>query len=240
MTYRLSLAVDANICLEIEQDDLRELISEFERMGGDSAWLVNAAKASVARSLHGEAVGNVVRSMTGSVIEDADDTATQRSASGRGATNGRGASRATERDDAGTTRTARRSDDSPADPWASDRDDYPGEAAVARRTLTSSKPTDSDPWGEDTHDEPQGRQRTTQSHTRSHPDDGATGITTTRDKFEREWTIGLPEAPECDCPAPAARVKAKSQAGKWYTTWKCAKGAGSDYRDKCSFSEFPD
>jgi hypothetical protein len=60
------------------------------------------------------------------------------------------------------------------------------------------------------------------------------------DKFGRVWTTGLPDAPVCECGLPAARMKGKSQAGKPYTVFKCAKGApGGDWRSKCEFSEFP-
>jgi hypothetical protein len=239
MTYRLSMAVDANLCMEIEEQVFDDLLDLFERMGGDRQWLINAAKASVARSLHGEAAGNVVRSMNGSV-HDADATAEQRSAGGRTVSNARGASDATATGDAGTTRTARRSDE-PADPWAGDRSDYPGEATVARRALTGTGPSDGDPWGEDTASDPNGRERPAQGRAQGaeRPARGRGGTETTSDKFGREFTTGLPEAPDCECGQSAARMKAKGRdSGKWYTKWVCAKAVGSDYRDKCGYSEF--
>ena len=61
------------------------------------------------------------------------------------------------------------------------------------------------------------------------------------DRFGREWTMGLPDAPSCYHGAPAARVKAKSQKGNWYTVWLCAKGASTtDFREKCEFKKYPD
>lgn len=220
MTYRLSLAVDPNICLEIEEANFEDLLDLFEKMKGDRQWLINAAKASVARSLHGEAVGNVVRAMDGDVI--ADDSPDDAPPQG----NGRRAPAASGRGGANGGRTARRSDEGPADPWASGGDAQP-----------DSEPTDGDPWGEDNPPAPRGRQRSTQG--RSGGNSGGRPHVE-KDRFDREWTTGLPDAPDCNCGEPAARCKAKSQAGKWYTTWKCAKGApGGDWQSKCEFSEFP-
>jgi hypothetical protein len=134
----------------------------------------------------------------------------------------------------------------PADPWATDDNpdkDWPGEASTAREALTGTKKTQSkrsgDPWGSnDTDDDPEPPKRPTRSRAEADEDDGPV---TTRDKFKREFTVGLPDAPDCDCGEPAARVKAKSKVGKWYTTFKCAKSApGGDWRSKCDFSEFPD
>jgi hypothetical protein len=230
--------VDENIRLEIEETVFADLLETFGKMGGDTQWLVNTAKSAVARSLNGDPVGNVVRSMNGSVVDVQDEVAKSASPKNR-------ASRADDpEDDAGTTRTARRSEDGPfpekADPWAKDRDDYPGEASVAREAVTGSSKTQSrrqsDPWGapiEDDEQEERPRQRR-----QAPPSDE--GVTVTKDKFDREWTIGLEDAPECDCGIPAARMKAKAQkTGKWYTQWRCSKSAGSDYKNKCSYSEFP-
>jgi hypothetical protein len=236
MVYRLSMNVDENIILSVEEQVFEDLLETFEKMGGDTQWLINTAKSAVARSLHGDPVGNVVRSMNGSVVDAPEEDANAASRSRR-------ASRADEdEDDAGTTRTARRSEDK-ADPWAKDRDDYPGEASVAREAVTGSTKTQSrrqsDPWGapiED--DEPEERPRQRRSAPR---DDDEGGVTVTKDKFNREWTIGLEDAPDCACGIPAARMKAKAQkTGKWYTQWRCSKAAGSDYKNKCSYSEFPD
>jgi hypothetical protein len=84
------------------------------------------------------------------------------------------------------------------------------------------------------------------SQTRSAPQrqsaqpSGGSGAQTETDRFGREWTTGLPDAPACKHGDPAARLKAKSQKGKPYTVWACAKGAPSgDYRNKCDFWEYP-
>jgi len=71
--------------------------------------------------------------------------------------------------------------------------------------------------------------------------DDTHGVTTQTDKFDRRWTMGLPEAPLCYCGDPAARVQGRGQqSGKPYTQYRCAKGApNGDYRNKCEFSEFP-
>jgi hypothetical protein len=128
MVYRLSMAVDSNIAFEIEEAVFDDLLDLWEKMGGEKPWIINAVRASVAASLHGEPVRALVRGLNGQVIEDADNTQTQSSASGNGASNGRGASTATGRGDAaGGSRTA-----PPSDPWSTDRDEYPGEASVAR------------------------------------------------------------------------------------------------------------
>jgi hypothetical protein len=230
MTYRLSMAVDENICLEIEEPQFEDVLDLFERMGGEKAWLINAARSAVAASLHGEAVRAVVRSMNGTVAED---TEIPSSASGNGASNGRSASPATGRaGSASGTRTA-----PPSDPWATDRDEYPGEASVARETLTGPGGGGSDPWGSGTGGATQTRQRPAlPARTAPARNDG---ITVTKDKFGGEWTIGLGEAPDCDCGEPAARLKTTSKAGKHYTVWRCAKATGDAWRDKCSFSQFP-
>jgi hypothetical protein len=52
------------------------------------------------------------------------------------------------------------------------------------------------------------------------------------------WTLRKPGAPKCQCGEPAALVDAKSKAGKPYQQWKCAKGAGSDWKKKCDYKEW--
>jgi hypothetical protein len=213
VTYRLSMNIDNNLHLEIEEPVFKDLISLFQRMGGDEKWLVNAARAAVARSLHGEAIGNLTRAgVHGTVIDEEEIPPSRNSSSGRKADT--------------------------ADPWSSDRNDYPGEASVARGALTGSGPADGDPWGQGTQDEPHERQRPAAGREQSR-ESGARRTKTTTDKFGREFTMGLPEAPDCDCGIAAARMKAKGRdSGKWYSKWVCSKAVGSDYRDKCDFSEF--
>jgi hypothetical protein len=229
MVYRLSMAVDDNLCLEIEEPQFEDLLNLFEKMGGEKAWLINTAKAAVAASLHGEAVRTIVRSLGGTVVED---TETPRTAGAEPASNGHGASTATgSADSAAGTRTAPHSD-----PWATEREEYPGEASVAREALTGPGGGDADPWGSGNGGGTQTQQRSAPAQPQA---SGGGGITVTKDKFGGEYTLGLPEAPGCDCGEPAARLKTKSKAGKFYTVWRCAKAAGSDWRDKCAFSEFP-
>lgn len=69
-----------------------------------------------------------------------------------------------------------------------------------------------------------------------------TGVHKQKDKFNREWTTGLPNSPECFCGEAAARVVApqRRDPNKKYTKWKCAKSApGGDWREKCEFDKFP-
>jgi hypothetical protein len=60
------------------------------------------------------------------------------------------------------------------------------------------------------------------------------------DRFGNLWTMGLPDAPSCEHGEAAALVKGKSQKGKQYTAWKCARGApNGDWQTKCEFFEYP-
>jgi hypothetical protein len=80
------------------------------------------------------------------------------------------------------------------------------------------------------------------AQTRSAPQRQSSGqrASVETDRFGREFTLGLPDAPACNCGDPAARVKGKSRQGKPYTMWKCAKEApDGDWRSKCDFAEFP-
>ena len=230
MVYRLSMAVDDNLCLEIEEPQFEDLLDLFEKMGGEKAWLINTAKAAVAASLHGEAVRSIVRSLGGTVVED---TETPRTAGAGVASSGHGASTAT-----GPTASAAGTQTAPhSDPWATEREQYPGEASVAREALTGPGGGDADPWGSGAGDGSQARQRPAQP--RSQASAPRNDITVIKDKFGGEYTLGLPEAPDCDCGELAARLKTKSKAGKFYTVWRCGKAAGNEWRDKCAFSEFP-
>lgn len=96
-----------------------------------------------------------------------------------------------------------------------------------------------DPWDDAPVDEKPAVRRTAPS--RGNSEDTYTKT----DSFGRQWTLGLPDAPTCDCGEPAARMKGKAgpqsrNPGKPYTVFKCAKGApDGDWRSKCDFSEFP-
>lgn len=241
MTYRLSIPIDPDTCFEVEESEIEGVLAFWQRMGGSRQWLISAITGSVARSEHGEAAGNVVRVLNGTVIEDAESTQTPSSAGMPPASPESGATSATSPnpEPASSIQTVRHSEDTgPADPWASDRSDYPGEAAIARSALTGSGPANDDPWGSSTPASgTQAPQRPAQG--RAGGTQGS-GVRMIRDSFDREWTLNIPGAPACTCGKPAAKVKAKSRAGRWFTTYKCAKGAGENWRDKCEFSVFPD
>lgn len=107
-------------------------------------------------------------------------------------------------------------------------------AYSSRKPAEGSDPDD--PWNSATPADRPSRGRSEPS--RGNSDDEPY---TKTDKFGRQWTLDLPDAPMCDCGEPAARLKAKArQSGKPYTVFKCAKGApDGDWQSKCEFSEFP-
>lgn len=115
--------------------------------------------------------------------------------------------------------------------------------AVETTDEKPSKPQQTDPWDDaPVEDAKPARKRTAPSRpaAKAAGSDAELSALTETDRFGRQWTTGLPDAPDCDCGEPAARLKAKSQAGKPYTVFKCAKGApGGDWREKCEYSEFP-
>jgi hypothetical protein len=52
------------------------------------------------------------------------------------------------------------------------------------------------------------------------------------------WAFNAPNAPLCHCDITAAYVEGdKAKGGKW-KAWRCAKGAGDNWKDKCDFSEW--
>jgi hypothetical protein len=103
---------------------------------------------------------------------------------------------------------------------------------------TDSKPQKRDPWTQEPVEDSRPAQRRS-APSRATSDGGSQGAEVIVDRFGREFALGLPEAPNCDHGEPAARMKAKSQAGKRYTQWVCAKAAGDDYKQKCDFKEWP-
>lgn len=109
-----------------------------------------------------------------------------------------------------------------SDPWADE-------------TPLPDEPSE-DPWADPTPTDRGSSGAPAQSQPAS-----ADAVSTVTDKFGRQWTMGLPEAPTCDCGVPAARLRAKAKgSGKTYVVWKCAKAQGSEWRDKCEYSVFPD
>lgn len=125
--------------------------------------------------------------------------------------------------------TASKSHASPVnDPWD---DDVSG-------TQTARPSDEGDPWATDDPTEtPAGAGGSRRSGGNAAD---ASGLVKTKDDFGRTWTVGLPDAPICDCGEPAAKCNGRAQrTNKPYTVWKCAKATGSDWQDKCEFSEFP-
>jgi hypothetical protein len=234
MTYRLTIAVDPNVSMEIEQASMDSLCDEFGKLGGDPEWLRNTAKAAVTASLHGEASRVVVRSMGATVIESStltEDPFTSaeiaQQSAGPMATIAPTASPPLTGPTGPTPPT---SGITAKDPWADEPEyrasetetDWPGEAAVVRTALTSARAPATDPWGS-----PEAVERPAQP-----------SVTTT-DTYGREWTIGHRDAPACECGEPAAMMRARAkESNNIYTKWRCAKAAGSDYRKKCDLDEF--
>lgn len=52
------------------------------------------------------------------------------------------------------------------------------------------------------------------------------------------WTLNPPGGPECDCGEPAALIHAPKAKGGFYDAYRCAKGAGDNWRDKCGFNKW--
>lgn len=139
-------------------------------------------------------------------------------------------------------------DNSPATTETADADwDEDGPWNASGGSETTSKPQKTDPW-DDTpiqDSKPSGR-RSAPSRDNSGSSSSSSAVVE-QDKFGRQWTLNLPDAPMCQCnpPKPAARMKAKAgpnakNPGKPYTKWKCAEGSPSgDWRNKCELDEFP-
>lgn len=120
----------------------------------------------------------------------------------------------------------------PQDAWAQD-----GPWNAAGSTQSAQKV---DPWDNTPVSDNKLSQTRSAPQRQSGPPSGGAGVMTETDRFGREWTTGLPDAPACKHGEPAARLKAESQKGKKYTVWACSKGAPSgDYRNKCDFWEYP-
>jgi len=52
------------------------------------------------------------------------------------------------------------------------------------------------------------------------------------------WTLNPPNGPMCDCNEPAALVHGPKAKGGFFDAYRCAKGAGDDWRNKCSFNKW--
>jgi hypothetical protein len=56
---------------------------------------------------------------------------------------------------------------------------------------------------------------------------------------DQTWTFHAPNAPTCHCDIVAAHVEGKKRdSDKTWKAWRCAKGAGDNWKDKCDFSEW--
>jgi len=122
--------------------------------------------------------------------------------------------------------------DEPA-PW---EDDEP------RGSQRSAAAYEDDPWADDP------APASKPSRARSGPSKAKSADAELRTKdvnapggFQR-WELGYADAPECECGDPAAKVsgwKGKdSDRGKpSWVAWRCAKGAGKNWKDKCDFFE---
>jgi hypothetical protein len=130
--------------------------------------------------------------------------------------------------------------------------DIPDGAAVGTTTTTSAAsetrqataPSDtgqgnqSDPWSS-----PSGgsgnaaASRTEPSGSNSAPADSNVKVVSTKNG-DQTWTLHAPNAPMCHCDIPAAHVEGKGKNNKTWKAWRCTKGSGDNWRDKCDFSEW--
>lgn len=119
----------------------------------------------------------------------------------------------------------------------------PGAKQVTEEPETASDDTAADPWADDEEAEEKPAAKP-KARTKPKPkpapadDDEEPNIYKETDNFGNVYTMGLPEAPECLCGDPAAKVRAKARSGKMYNAWRCAKGVGDDWKSKCTYSEF--
>jgi hypothetical protein len=131
--------------------------------------------------------------------------------------------------------------------------DIPDGAAVG--TTTSSGPSSTRPSGEAPQDiASQGSQsdpwsspsggsgnaaasRTEPSGGNSAPADSNVKVVSTKNG-DQTWTLHAPNAPMCHCDIPAAHVEGNGKNNKTWKAWRCTKGSGDNWRDKCDFSEW--
>lgn len=217
MTYSIKLDL-GGLEFTVSSDTVDGLMEEYSQLEGDPTWFLSRVQEVVPLIQRGDYVQTVSHALGGTVVSDKVDEEAS------GVNDGGAWDRYIE------DGPAQPSDGSGGrqhtDPW----DDEPVEAKPAQRRSAPS------------------RGNTNTRPSRPEPDaKAADNVYTEKDKFGREWTIGLPDAPLCECPdpEPAARMKAKAgpnakNPGKPYTKWKCAKGApGGDWRSKCELDEFP-
>jgi hypothetical protein len=141
--------------------------------------------------------------------------------------------RATAHPDLDAAETVNPDDDT--DSWGRGKDDSPWGASEP-----AAEPVNDDPWGAAPGSTSKPAQRRS-APSRGNSGGGGSGARISTDPWGGEWTTGLPGAPECDGHGlPAARVKAKSQAGNQYEAWRCALGGpdSDDRSAKCDFFKF--
>jgi hypothetical protein len=126
------------------------------------------------------------------------------------------------------------SQDGDVDSWGQGQDDSPWASE------TTQEPENTDPW-DNTPVAPAKPAARRSAPPRGNSGGGGSGAHISTDPWGNKWTTGLPGAPECDGHGlPAAKVKAKSQAGNDYEAWKCALGGpdSDDRSAKCDFFKF--
>lgn len=52
------------------------------------------------------------------------------------------------------------------------------------------------------------------------------------------WSLNPPNGPLCQCGTPAALVRGTTTKGKPYNAYRCLKGSGDDWRNKCAFNQW--
>lgn len=121
----------------------------------------------------------------------------------------------------------------------------PSEDVPADEPETASERVD--PWsGEKVRETPRNRSasrsapsRATSRHPASTPASTNSPVEVLQDRWGGKWTIGLPEAPNCDHGQPAALKDWTSRSGKRTKAYKCANGApGGDFNDQCEFFDY--
>lgn len=219
MTFSLTLVLGPGATLQVGGDTVEELAQSFVDLGGDPARIKEEAEQAVADYMDGSLQPAEVKlfSLNGD-LDQAEAVVRH------------GLQDPEPADDADAMVTAGEPESDPEpevdnDPW--------GVPATARKPAASSSAPRRANSGAGA---AQARRESQASGPRG------TGIHKSKDNFGREWTTGLPNAPECDHGEAAARIVAKQRKDptKTYTQWVCAKGApGGEWRDKCDFKKWP-
>lgn len=100
-------------------------------------------------------------------------------------------------------------------------------------------PAAADPWGQ-----PPGAQRPAQTQREAPrqaappPQQDGNVVTVQTPNGLQVWTLNPGNAPWCGCGEPSALVHGTTKQGKPYNAYRCAKGAGADWRGKCDYNEW--